>query len=226
MPAPDFEGAIEWDGKTVKGVQVPAPLTRYSEVWIFPASRIFGMVYTEEQPQNYNLTPGDDRVPKRIVWDNRVNVWADYTGTVHGPVNQKPRTDISEGDKSDEEKDQDKWYRAEPAKQKGKFRGWEPGEVQLDNVNLRQVGLHHYEVSFDFLIQTNRKNGIALPWSVQDYMNQSRPIDGWDYIWTYNEIKSATANNEKPTNEQYELNAPSPSLFMWNEFLKDEILTL
>lgn len=210
-PAPNFENAIEWDGKRVKGVQVPSPITRYSEVWIFPSNRIFSPVGTGEQKQDGS----GDGEPIRTDWQSRLNVWEDYTGTVHGTVNQKPRETISEGDKSPQEQAEDNRYKNESEQSKQKFRGWSPGEILLDNVNLRQVGLHHFEVSFDFLVKSNSK-GFTLPWSVEDYGTESRPIDGWDYIWTYNEFKSVTANSELAVEQQYKLNAPIP-LFIYVE---------
>ena len=64
-------------------------------------------------------------------------------------------------------------------------------------------------------MKSNSK-GFTLPWSVEDYGTESRPIDGWDYIWTYNEFKSVTANAELPVEQQYKLNAPIP-LFIYVE---------
>lgn len=196
LPAPDFEGAIEWDGKTINGVNVPVPLTRYSESWIFPRRRIFSPVSTGEQLRQDG---GGDGKVSQADWPGRYAVWENYTGCVHGPVHNKDSWDDAEKDKA----------KNEPALQRGKFRGWEPGSVLLDNVNIRQVGLHHFEVTFDFLVQSPRQ-GLALPWSVEDYMTTMETVDGWDHIWSYYEIRSATAKTTEATPQEYKVTAPEP----------------
>lgn len=209
-PAPDFERAIEWDGRRVNGVEVPTPLVRYSEVWIFDRARMFSPVTTGEQPDQSAPYGGDGNVVSTSWPNGRFQVWQDYTGCVHGPVHQKPRDIPDDNDKPPDEQLEDEYYQNEPPAQRQAFRGWDAGSVLLDNVNVRQIGLHHFEVAFDFLVQSNRKNQ-RLPWSVEDYMGYMREVDGWDHIWTYNESVSQPAQTTEATPQEYEVTAPRPS---------------
>lgn len=164
--APNINGAINWDGEKVSGVDIISASPRYTETWIFDRTTLFSAKGQTVVP----VEGGQDRT--KSTYSNMLNLWTDYTGTVHGspsadnPVNADPLS---------------------PSEPIGPFRGWAEGEVLFTGAQMRQIATDYFEVTYEFQISPTLK--LFLPESVEQEPpaggGDVEPIfvEGWDYLW-------------------------------------------
>lgn len=185
---PDFNGAINWDGTRVQGVQVGAASPRYTETWIVNREFLFESVTVNVGGEDWVSDPGTST----YTYGSRIDLFTDYTWTVHGP--------------------NPSWSGAEtPPGQGDPFRNWAIGNVALSGVNVRQIAMEHFEVTLEYQIQPTKK--FTVPASVDPDTPEFTGA-GWNYVWFYYMQEEAKANQGET--EEYTLNAALPK-FMYEE---------
>lgn len=137
--APDTKGAIEYDGESVKGIDVPASNTRWRETWKFSREELYGV----PQPTYYGIVSnatlesdywGINEMSRRDRWDKMVGWVHGYDWFLGGP---------------------DAEARAQ------QFRGFEQGSIMFLGATVSQLDEWYYEATFEFWIRYNE--WILLP---------------------------------------------------------------
>lgn len=136
---PKMWGAIEWDGKAVKGIDVPAAAGRWREVWKFSMKDVFDS--DNPWPHPPDIHPG---LAENNEWQleglSLFQRWHKMTGWVHG---------------------YDWWLQVdEPCATAGhwrskKFRGFEQGALQFLGAEVTQMDTYNCEVTFEFQFEPN-----------------------------------------------------------------------
>jgi hypothetical protein len=177
--APDTNLALEYDGKTVKGLDVPSGETRWRESWKFSAREIF-ITNTSNDPDGIGgviFPPVLQSLIDANHWGlNALSLrdrWHSMVGYVHGYNTWNEFPELAKG-------------------RTNKFRGFDPGSLMFMGATMSQLDDWYYEVTFEFMYSPNAWAGI--PSTVTGVETRSA---GWsDTLGFQPEIKASTFGND------------------------------